>query len=99
MEIWGIEPDRRARVTGFNSFLLNQKNLSGEPSFDVHDSQNSIGAFVGIGVLGKPDEKTDKYNYDEAQKTIGRQVVLTTGTVSTKDAGGTNRTEVKRKVG
>jgi lipoprotein-releasing system permease protein len=98
VEIWGIEPERRAKVTGFDRFLLNQRDLSAKPSFDVPDSANNIGVFVGIGVLGKPDEKTDKYNYDTAKKMLGKQVVLTTGTVSSANADEAVRPEIKRKV-
>jgi len=98
VEIWGIEPARRAKVTGFDRFLLRQKDLPGGPSFDVPDSPNYIGAFVGIGVLGKPDEKTDEYDYHAAGKMLGRQVILTTGTVSSKRVDGTARTEINRDV-
>jgi lipoprotein-releasing system permease protein len=98
VEIWGIEPARRAKVVGFDRFLLEQKNLPGGPSFDVPDNQDNIGAFIGIGVLGKPDEKTDEYDYHAAEKMIGRQVVLTTGTVSSKDMDNTTRPEVNRDV-
>ena len=98
VEIWGIEPARRAKVTGFDGFLLKQKTLPKEPSFDVPDSPNDIGVFVGVGILGKPDEKTDEYDYDAAEKMLGRQVVLTTGTVSSTNANNTTRAEVNRKV-
>ncbi len=98
VEIWGIEPDRRAKVVGFDRFLLEQKALPVEPSFNVPDSPNDIGAFVGIGVLGKPDEKTDEYDYGAAKKMLGRQVVLTTGTVSSKSADDTTRPDVNRDV-
>jgi lipoprotein-releasing system permease protein len=98
VEVWGIEPARRAKVTGFDRFLLNQKDLPGEPSFDIPDSANDIGIFVGIGVLGKPDEKTDKYDYNGAKKMLGKQVVLTTGTLYSTDVDKATRTEIKRKV-
>jgi len=98
VQIWGIEPTRRAKVTGFDRFLLMQKDLPGEPSFDVPDSPNDIGVFVGIGVLGKPDEQTDEYDYDAAGKMLGRQVVLTTGTMSSKNVNNTTRAEVNREV-
>ena len=98
VEIWGIEPARRAKVVGFDRFLLKQKDVPGGPSFDVPDAQNNIGAFVGIGVLGKPDEKTDEYDYDAARKMLGRQIVLTTGNISSKSQDGTTRPEVNREV-
>ncbi len=98
VEIWGIEPARRAKVVGFDRFLLRQKSLPGGPSFDVHDSPNVIGAFVGIGVLDKPDEKTDEYDYDAAEKMVGRQIFLTTGTVASKNADDTTKSEINRKL-
>ena len=98
VEIWGIEPARRAKVVGFDRFLLKQKDVPGGPSFDVPDAQNNIGAFVGIGVLGKPDEKTDEYDYNAARKMLGRQIVLTTGNISSKSQDGTTRPEVNREV-
>ncbi len=98
VEIWGIEPGRRAKVTGFDRFILNQRDSQGKLSFDVPGSPDKIGAFVGIGVLGKPDEKTDEYDYDKARKMLGRQVVLTTGTISTTDTDNATRPEVKREV-
>jgi lipoprotein-releasing system permease protein len=98
VEIWGIEPGRRAKVTGFDRFLLKQRDLPGEPSFDIPDSANNIGAFVGIGVLDKPDEETDKYDYDAVRKMLGKQIILTTGNVSSANAVNVTRTEIKRKV-
>jgi lipoprotein-releasing system permease protein len=98
VEIWGIEPARRAKVVGFDRFLLKQKSLPDRPSFDVPESSNEIGAFVGIGVLGKPDEETDQYDYDAAKKMLGKQIVLTTGNVSSMNPDDTTRPEVNRKV-
>jgi lipoprotein-releasing system permease protein len=98
VEIWGIEPARRAKVVGFDRFLLKQKNLPGEPSFDITDSTDNISAFIGIGVLGKPDEKTDEYDYDAAKKMLGRQIVLTTGNISSQSPDDTVRPEVNREV-
>jgi lipoprotein-releasing system permease protein len=98
VEIWGIEPARRAKVVGFDRFLLKQKTLSSEPSFDVPGTRSNIGAFVGIGVLGKPDEETDEYNYDSAGKMVGRQIYLTTGTVAAKNTDDTTKSEIDRKL-
>lgn len=98
VEIWGIEPARRAKVVGFDRFLLKQKTLPSEPSFDVPGTQNNIGAFVGIGVLGKPDESTDEYDYDAADKMIGRQIFLTTGAVASKNTDDTDKSEINRKL-
>ncbi|MHC4113750.1 MAG: ABC transporter permease [Planctomycetota bacterium] len=80
VKIVGIEPESRARVTGFKEFLLRQNKTSGEVSFDVNGSPDKMGGFVGIGVLAEPDEKTDEYAFEAiADEMIGRQVILTTG--------------------
>lgn len=98
VEVWGIEPAGRARVTGFARFLHRQGKGSGEPSFNVPDSPEETGGFVGIGVLGEPDEQTDEYDYDAAGKMLGEFVVLTTGTVTGKDSQDGSRPEFKRQV-
>ena len=82
VEVWGIQPGRRARVTGFKQALLKQRDLPGEPSFDIAESPGKTGGFVGIGVLGEPDDETDEYDLDAVEKMLGEQVVLTTGTAS-----------------
>jgi len=97
VEIWGIEPVRRAKVMGFDRYLLRQRKSGGEPSFKMSGFEGEIGGFVGIGVMAEPDEKTDKYDFDAVEKMFGQQVVLTTGTISRADEEG-GRAEVKRKV-
>ncbi|MEA3226895.1 MAG: FtsX-like permease family protein, partial [Planctomycetota bacterium] len=86
----GIEADRRARVTAFKQALLRQRDLPGEPSFDIVDAPEKTGGFVGIGVLGEPDDETDEYDLDAVEKMFGERVILTTGTASS--------TKIKRRV-
>jgi hypothetical protein len=90
VEVWGIQPDRLARVTGFKRALRRQRGVPGEPSFAIADSPAKTGGFVGIGVLGEPDDETDEYDPEAVGKWLGKQVILTTGTASS--------TEIKRKV-
>ena len=97
VEIWGIEPARRAKVMDFDRFLLRQRETQSEPSFEIKGFEGQIGGFVGIGVVAEPDEKTDQYDFDAVEKMFGKQIVLTTGTVSSADKEG-RRAEVKRKV-
>jgi len=66
--VWGIEPVRRAKVMGFDRFLLKQKASDSKPSFNIKGSENNIGGFVGIGVVAEPDEKTDKYDVTAVEK-------------------------------
>jgi len=95
VRIWGIQPARRARVTGFKRSLLKQGKLPSEPSFKVTGDAGKIGGFVGIGVVAEPNEETDEYDFSQIAGMIGKQVVLTTGTVSGEAGGKTP--EVKRK--
>ena len=98
VEVWGIEPQRRVKVMGFDRFLLKQRDSGGKPSFNITGSENNVGGFVGIGVLAEPDEMTDKYDVDAVEKMFGEEVVLTTGTVSPADPNSGTRAEIKRRV-
>ena len=97
VNIWGIEPAARAKVTGFKQSLIKQKKLPQEPSFEVAGLPEALGGFVGIGVVAEPDEKTDEYDFGVVEKMIGRQVVLTTGAVSKAQEHKSARAQVKRK--
>jgi lipoprotein-releasing system permease protein len=93
--IWGIEADGRARVNGLKDALLRQRELPGEPSFDVPGVPDKTGGFVGIGVVAEADPDTDKYDQDAAlEEMIGQRVVITTGRI---DAARADQTP-KRKV-
>jgi lipoprotein-releasing system permease protein len=81
VDIWGIEPERRERVTGFKRSLLRTKSLPGGPSFETGEA-GTTGGFIGIGVVTRPDEETDEYDFESAEKIIGGKVVLTTGTLT-----------------
>lgn len=98
VQVWGIEPAGRAKVTGFARFLHKQGKDANEPSFKVPDSSELTGGFVGIGVLGDPNEQTDEYDYAAADNMLGKQVVLTTGTVTGQDSQNGSRPEFKRQV-
>ncbi len=98
VEVWGIEPGRRDRVTGFKRFLLRQKSSPGEPTFDIPDAPGKTAGFVGIGVLGEPNEQTDEYDPAMAEKMIGAEVFLTTGTASENKQGDAAESEFKRRM-
>jgi len=98
VEVWGIEPAGRAKVTGFARYLRRQGKETSEPSFNVPDSPDQTGGFVGIGVLCEPNELTDEYDYDAAEKMLGRAIVLTTGTMKGQGRGDRSRPEFKRRV-
>lgn len=96
VSVWGIQPERRARVTGFKSALLLQGRSAAQPSFAVPEAPGETGGFVGIGVVAEPDEETDEYNEQAILKEIvGRRVSVTTGTM---DAAGGPDELPKRRV-
>lgn len=95
VEIWGIEPQRRAAVTDFKQTVLRERKPPKEPLFEAAGTDGDLAGFVGIGVIAEPDEKTDEYDFDLAGKMIGRQAALTTGAELESDAGGEKR--FKRK--
>jgi lipoprotein-releasing system permease protein len=97
VEVWGIEPGRRSRVTNLKQSLLNQKKMPGKPSLDIPGSGEEVGGFVGIGVLSEPNEQTDEYDFEATEKMIGRQVFLTTGMVSEEQNSENIRARFKRK--
>ncbi len=83
VSVWGIEPDRRAQVTGFQDALVRQRRLSGPPSFDVPEMPEAVGGFVGIGVVAQADPNTDEYDQTAVlDEMLGQRVVITTGTPS-----------------
>ncbi|UCE99519.1 MAG: ABC transporter permease [Planctomycetota bacterium] len=97
VSILGIEPERRAKVTGFKRSLIEQSESARAPSFEVADFPERIGGFVGIGVIAEPDEKTDEYDFGEIRKMVGQQVVLTTGAVLGLQEDKGTTAQVKRK--
>lgn len=101
IRIVGIEPAKYAEVTGFKESLLSQRDMPGEASFAMQDYPNEKGGFVGIGVVGRPDEETDEYDFERIKTSLGKKVFLTTGMVIEKSkAGGTEETQrrFKRRV-
>jgi lipoprotein-releasing system permease protein len=82
VRVFGIDPVGYARVTGFKDALLVQKTLPGRPRFS-RGALRKNGGFVSIGILGRPDEETDRYDFEgSTSKWLGKDVVLTTGAVA-----------------
>ena len=79
VEVLGIEPAKRAAMFDLKSSLL----LSSDSDEDVDfGASQEMSGFVGIGVLLRPDDKTDEYDKQSALQMIGREVVLISGAVS-----------------
>jgi lipoprotein-releasing system permease protein len=101
VKVWGIEPGRRARVTGFKQFLRKQGQSDEEPTFQVPGFPDRVGGFVGIGVVAEPNDKTDQYDERVIEEILGEPVVLTTGTlIEARDSsvGGADDLQFKRRV-
>jgi lipoprotein-releasing system permease protein len=89
VDIWGIEQESRKLVTDFEETIIT-----------TGQSEQGEG-FLGIGIISEPNSVSDEYDFDEAKKIIGSDVVLTTGTVveSEQDQKHFKRKLVKFKVG
>lgn len=90
VEIWGIEPAKFGKVTAFDKSLLKGKKTpdtglkTPDPRLQTPGTQ--IEGYVGIGVLAEPNEQTDDYDVNGAERMIGQQFVITTGSTSSGSA-------------
>jgi lipoprotein-releasing system permease protein len=88
-EIWGVEPAKFGKVTAFDKSLLKTKQA-------ISAGSGEITGYVGIGVLAEPNEKTDEYDFNAAEKMVGQQFVITTGSISLTGARDSGK-KFKRK--
>ncbi len=70
--IWG--------VSNLDTRFSKLERISGN-EHPVSKDEQQVSGFVGIGVVAKPDEQTDEYDFDAAKNVIGQEAVLTTGAV------------------
>jgi lipoprotein-releasing system permease protein len=80
VEIWGIEPAKFGKVTAFERSLLKGRAKKVPDTFSA--------GYVGIGVLAEPNEQTDEYDVNNAERMIGQQFVITTGSTAVEKDGG-----------
>jgi len=97
VSVWGIEPERHNRVTGFKQSLIKQKSSESKVSFEYGGVEKGMGGVVGIGVVQKPDDKTDEYDFKAVRNIIGSDVVLTTGSVSFQNGDDNKTPQIRRK--
>ncbi len=97
---WGVQLDKRLRMTPLREALLFQKDKSVEQiGFDVPQDAEAVGGIVGVGVLAAPDETTDEYDIAALQAMLGQSMALTTGTVaSAGDGASVGGRQFSRKV-
>lgn len=67
--LWGIEVDRRDKVAPFSKYLVGGGQTAAE---------DEAGGYVGIGVVAKPNDVTDEYDYEKVKEYVGKKVRLTT---------------------
>ena len=87
VDIWGIEPQKRGKVTAFERSLLKTK-VSGQVSDNGTPNTERCYGYVGIGVLAEPNEQTDEYDFNAVGKMVGQQAVITAGAAVREQDGG-----------
>ena len=100
VKVWGIELPRRLAVSPLAEALLVQNDVPPQ-DIDFGDwPDGQIGGLVGIGVLARPDEKTDRYDMEQVREFLGKPAVLTTGTAQPQqtDVAGGDRPRFRRQV-
>lgn len=86
VNIWGIDPASRSKVTNFASSLLLQNDPNEEPKFNLSNSSRKMCGFSSIALLASPDPETDRYDFDGIKSEyISKRVVLTAGSISRPD--------------
>jgi lipoprotein-releasing system permease protein len=96
VKVWGIELPRRLTVSPMTEALLVQHD---KPHSEIGFGdwpEGQIGGLVGIGVLARPDEKTDRYDMEQVRSFLSKTASLTTGMAQPEAEG--QRTQFRRKV-
>ena len=87
VNIWGIDPVGRSRVTGFRKSLVLQKYTTSDLSWKAADANATEGGYVGIGILADPNARTDEYDIPQIVRAdVGRNVVAIMSSGSGGDA-------------
>ncbi|MEN6306814.1 MAG: FtsX-like permease family protein [Anaerohalosphaeraceae bacterium] len=90
-QILGIDLKNQLQVSPLKSALIRQKELpDAQVSFGDSADKTEIGGFVGIGLLGDPDEITDSYDMQTVESFIGRKAAATTGTLVEQEPSQSN---------
>ncbi|MBN2456837.1 MAG: ABC transporter permease [Sedimentisphaerales bacterium] len=82
VKVLGIDPDSYSKFYDLENRLLKYRHSSEGRNFGS-DFAGKKG-YISIGVLTRPDEKTDVYDFDIARQWLGKEVVFTTGAVVKK---------------
>ncbi len=76
--IRGLEPVRESKFADWKGSLLRQKTTTSDIDFEVPGHADDDGVWLGINIVAEPNELTDEYDLEQAQRLIGKRVVLTT---------------------
>lgn len=101
VKVWGIELPRRLAVSPLAEGLLLQKDTLPQEIGFGNWPDGQIGGLVGIGVLSRPDEKTDTYDMAQIRSFLGKTAALTTGMAQSNQEGqsaGSERSQFRRQV-
>lgn len=100
VKVWGIELPRRLTVSPLAEALLVQKGKPPEEIGFGDWPDGQIGGLVGIGVLARPDEKTDMYDMEQVRGALGKTAALTTGMAQPEEKGSAagDRAQFRRQV-
>lgn len=96
VKVWGIELPRRLTVSPLTEALLVQHDRPAEEIGFGDWPDGQIGGLVGIGVLARPDEKTDRYDMEQVGRFLSTPAILTTGMAQPAADG--QRTQFRRQV-
>ncbi|NLK40547.1 MAG: ABC transporter permease [Planctomycetes bacterium] len=101
VKVCGIELPQQLEVSPLDSALVFQ---NGKPAKQIDFGNwpdGQVGGLVGIGVLSRPDEKTDRYDMQQIREFLGKPAVLTTGTAQPQandSTGSGDRPQIRRQV-
>jgi lipoprotein-releasing system permease protein len=103
-QVLGIDLKSRLRVSPLKDALVRQKAISPELiSFNpAQMPSDTVGGFVGIGLIASPDEITDEYDMKLVSSFFDQKAAVTTGTLvenkSTPEQTGNSEQRYVRKV-
>lgn len=99
-QVLGIDLQSRLRVSPLKQALIRQKDISPELiSFTpAQQPSETIGGFVGIGLIANPDEITDEYDMKVVRSYFDQKAAMTTGALVENEQSGNSEQRYVRKV-
>jgi lipoprotein-releasing system permease protein len=99
-QVLGIDLQSRLKVSPLKEALVRQKKISPEViSFTPGQMPSeTVGGFVGIGLIASPDEITDSYDMQKVRSFFGQKAAMTTGTLIENETSDASSPRYVRKV-